>query len=167
MPSPRSVVLISTVEKSTGGGAAGAGCCCAKAFPASHRVVEATAMAVRIMKTLRKCQSSRLLAQECMACRVAGDKRACFNAPSEAGAAKRPNEENWPYDVTIRGRRGLRPAPGRPASHEPVALSERLLARPGDHARHDRPGVAILSDPFADLSATRLAAGKGQAGIEP
>ena len=44
---------------------------------------------------------------------------------------------------------------------------ERLLARPGDDARHDRPGLAILSDQFADLVAAGLAAGAGQAGLQP
>ena len=64
----------------------------------------------------------------------------------------------------IRRRRGLRSASRRSASDQPVALHERLLARPGDDARHDRSGLAILSDQFADLVAAGLAAGAGQAG---
>ncbi len=75
-------------------------------------------------------------------------------------------EETRGHDVTDRGRRGLRSAPGRPPSDQPVALHERLLARPGHHARHDRPGVAVLSHEFADLVAAGLAARQGQAGLE-
>src|ERR1700754_3584534 len=68
------------------------------------------------------------------------------------------------HDVADRWRRGLRSASRRSASDQPVALHERLLARPGDDARNDRPGLAILSDQFADLLAAGLAAGAGQAG---
>src|SRR5580704_1161849 len=53
-------------------------------------------------------------------------------------------------DVTATWRRGLRPASGGPASDQPVALHERLLARPGHDARHGRSGVAVLSHAFAD-----------------
>ncbi len=105
-----------------------------------------------------------------MACRVARSRPACFNAgvKRRGTAPERGNRpQGKPDDVPDCGRRGLRPAPGRAAPHQPVALSQRLLARPGDDPRHDRPGVAILSDPFADLLASRLAAGKGQARIEP
>ena len=68
------------------------------------------------------------------------------------------------HDVADRRWRGLRSASRRAAFDQPVALHERLLARPGDDARHDRSGLAILSDQFADLLAPGLAAGAGQAG---
>ena len=86
--------------------------------------------------------------------------RAGFNGCCEC-------EETRGHDVTDRGRRGLRSASGRPSSDQPAALYERLLARPGHHARHDRPGVAVLSHQFADLLAAGLAAREGQAGLEP
>ena len=68
------------------------------------------------------------------------------------------------HDVAASRRRGLRPASRRSSSDQPVALYERLLARPGDDARHDRSGLAILSDQFADFLAAGLAARAGQAG---
>ena len=70
-------------------------------------------------------------------------------------------------DVTDCGRRGLRSASGAASSHQPSALPQRLLARPGDDARHDRPRVAVLSAAFADFRAARLAARRGQAGRKP
>ena len=76
-------------------------------------------------------------------------------------------EETRGHDVTARGRRGLRSASGRSSFDQPVALPQRLLARPGDDAGHDRPGIAILSDQLADLVAAGLAAGAGQAGLQP
>src|SRR5262245_66609137 len=75
---------------------------------------------------------------------------------AENSAARRGGNR---HDVTGPGRRGLRPASGRAASDEPVALHERLLARSGDDARHDRPDLAILSDQFTDLGPTGLAGG--------
>src|SRR5260221_5411299 len=66
------------------------------------------------------------------------------------------------HDVADPGWRGLRSASRRSASHHPAALYERLLARPGDDARHDRPGLAILSGQFADLGTPGLAACAGQ-----
>src|SRR5882762_5688518 len=71
------------------------------------------------------------------------------------------------HDVADCRWRGLRSASRRSSSHNPAALYERLLARPGDDARHDRSGFAILSGQFADLGASGLAAGAGQAGLEP
>src|SRR5215468_252223 len=105
-----------------------------------------------------------------------GRVRSLLECAGESGAAKRPGakrkrnvkeEELEAYDVTDPGRRRLRPAPGRSPSHEPPALSQRLLARPGDDTRHDRPGVAVLSDQFADLRAAGLAAGARQARLKP
>src|SRR3954463_11615058 len=71
------------------------------------------------------------------------------------------------HDPTDSGRRGLRSASGRSSSHQPAAVSQRLLARPGDDARHDRPGVAILSAKFPDHLAAGLAAVAGQARLQP
>src|SRR5580704_7346013 len=50
MLSPRSVVLISTLEKSGGGGGGLAAGCCASAAPASHKVVATVAIPVRSIK---------------------------------------------------------------------------------------------------------------------
>src|SRR6476469_5465022 len=85
-------------------------------------------------------------------------------APNSMGAAR--HEETETHDVTDRGRRGLRPASGRASFDQPVALPERLLARPGDDPGDDRPRVAILSREFADFLAAGLAAGAGQAGLQ-
>ena len=62
-----------------------------------------------------------------------------------AGSMAPRRRGNLAHDVTDCGRRGLRSASGRSSSDQPVAVSERLLARPGDDARDDRPGVAVLS----------------------
>src|SRR4051794_23969896 len=70
-------------------------------------------------------------------------------------------------DAADSRRGGLRPASGRPPPHQPAAVSQRLLARSGDDARHDRPGVAILSAKFPDHGAARLAAVARQAGFQP
>src|ERR1700694_4399882 len=71
---------------------------------------------------------------------------------------RREPRGNQRHDVTDRGRRGLRSASGRSSSDQPVALSERLLARSGDDPRDDRPGLAVLSRQFDDLGAARLSA---------
>src|ERR1019366_2994956 len=79
-------------------------------------------------------------------------------------AATRGNQR---HDVTDRGRRGLRSASCRSSPDEPLALSQRLLARSGNDPGNDRSGVAILSDKFADHIAAGLAAGAGQTGLTP
>ena len=93
-----------------------------------------------------------------LACRVAAHRPACLNAaqePSGAATRCRRTRKQRTHDVTDRGWRGLRSASRRAPSDQPAAVHERLLARPGDDARHDRPGVAILSDQFADLARAR------------
>ena len=75
--------------------------------------------------------------------------------------------EETRHDVTDRGRRGLRSASRRSSSDQPAALSQRLLARPGDDPRHGRSGVAILSGEFADHLAAGLAAVEGQTRLQP
>jgi len=60
----------------------------------------------------------------------------------------------------------LRSASRRSSPHQPAAVHERLLARPGDDARYDGPDFAVLSDQFADLVAAGLAAGTGQTGSD-
>ena len=118
------------------------------------------------------------LAQDCMAADskplAAADGRGVRAAYAARDAASQreferatSEEETRGHDVTDRGRRGLRSASRRSSSDQPVALPQRLLARPGDDARHDRSGLAILSDQFADLVAAGLAAGAGQAGLKP
>ena len=86
---------------------------------------------------------------------------------AEAGRARTPGRGNQGHDVSHCGWRGLRSASRRAPFDEPPAVSERLLARSGHHARHDRSDLAILSEQFADLGAAGLAAGAGQAGLEP
>ena len=78
---------------------------------------------------------------------------------------RREQEETRDHDVNDRGRRGLRSTSCRSSPDQPVALSQRLLARSGNDAGNDRPGLAILSGEFADLLAAGLAAGQGQAGL--
>ena len=106
----------------------------------------------------------------CHVCRVAGCRLPCLNAVRTSGRyrCRRRASERGNHVMTspLRRRRGLRSASRRSASDQPVALHERLLARPGDDARHDRSGLAILSDQFADLVAAGLAAGAGQAGLQ-
>ena len=92
-------------------------------------------------------------------------ERAKRRSLQDAVRARSPTRKH--HDVAASRRRGLRPASRRSSSDQPAALHERLLARPGDDARHDRSGLAILSDQFADLVAAGLAAGAGQAGLEP
>src|SRR6476660_4493500 len=87
------------------------------------------------------------------------------NKRSVAEATGAGSRRNQDHDVTDRGRRGLRSVSCRSPPDQPVALSQRLLARPGNDARNDRSGLAILSGEFADRFAPRLAAGKGQTGI--
>src|SRR5258708_37464347 len=76
--------------------------------------------------------------------------------PTRQAPGARGNQD---HDVTDRGRRGLRPASCRSSPDQPVALSQRLLARPGNDARNDRSGLAILPGEFADRFAAGLAAG--------
>src|SRR5260221_7882997 len=104
-----------------------------------------------------------------------GGGRICLNAAKKLGGAAynmprlslpQAKEETRGHDVTDRRRRGLRSASCRSSFDEPVALSQRLLARSGDDARHDRSGLAILSPKFADFGAAGLAPRAGQAGFE-
>ena len=99
--------------------------------------------------------------------------RACLNAVREPGgealqdAVRRARRGNQAMTSPIAGGVDCDLHPAVPHLTSLLPYLERLLARPGDDARHDRPGLAILSDQFADLVAAGLAAGAGQAGLEP
>src|SRR5882724_12903155 len=73
MLSPRSVVLISTLEKSGGGGGVAAGCC-ANDVPAQNRVVATAAIPVRSIK-LSLAAFEAFLAHGHAVCRVASRER--------------------------------------------------------------------------------------------
>ena len=87
------------------------------------------------------------------------------HAPDSTGAANARKPEVMTSPIAGGVDCDLHPAVPHLTSLLPY--HERLLARPGHHARHDRPGVAVLSHEFADLLAAGLAAREGQAGLEP
>src|SRR6476620_9836984 len=97
-----------------------------------------------------------------------GSRRAlCYLEPSAEDDWRAEARGNQRHDVTDCGRRGLRSASGPASFDEPVALPQRLLARPGDDPRNDRPGLAILPRELTDLVPAGLAADAGQTVLEP
>ena len=174
--------MISTLEKSTGGGAAAAG---QGLVAARMRCRPATGLwqSPYVQSESSKISPKPLIifkapypcfpstgGQRLPSCGLQSSLLECGERAKRRGLqdAVRPRwRTRKHHDVAASRRRGLRSASRRSSSDQPVALHERLLARPGDDARHDRPGLAILSDQFADLLAAGLAAGAGQAGLGP
>src|SRR6266404_1817619 len=164
------MVLISTFERSAGCGGDAAGCC-ANTGPHKAITVAATAiLPLSISTPLRRFFRCPTTPLHC--CRLGIERLRRWTAEPARHMLSRTSAQtprargNQDHDVTDRGRRGLRSASCRSSPDQPVALSQRLLARPGHDAGNDRSGIAILSDEFADLFAPGLAAGEGQAGIK-
>src|SRR6266478_6684511 len=162
------MVLISTFERSAGCGGDAAGCC---ANTGPHKAITVAAMAILPLSISTPPAAIFQMSYHTIALLPTRDRKA---PPMDGGAgapyavlnqrADAASKRKQDHDVTDGGRRGLRSASCRSSPDQPVALSQRLLARSGNDARNDRSGVAILSNEFADLIAAGLAAGAGQTG---